>query len=105
MKTTKFPILIIDYSSEVPLYRATCINGFGNGVGQSKEEALEKCLSAMAGVLEVFNRVNITFDLMSKEEYMTQTNSLFVGLKSWQDSTCTWVELEHYEIMKKAKTQ
>lgn len=97
-----FAFLVVNVNTiENPVYKATCINGYGHGYGKDIKDASDNCTRQVANLMDICNQINLSIDLVSKETWMSQTNPETYGLTSWDSDAVFWVEIDIETIMKK----
>ena len=95
-----FTFMIINLNTiEHPIYKATCINGFGHGCGNSVDEAVDECRRQVANMVDICNKLHISNDMINKEQFMDKTESWIYGATSWENSSVQWIELEYDQLM------
>lgn len=98
---TRLAILIINlHTDEHPIYKATCINGYGSGYGNTVREALIDARRQIGNLLSICNKINMPLSLKSKSEFMSETNPFeYGGLSGWDSSAVQWTELDPEKLL------
>lgn len=95
-------LLVINlHTDEHPIYKATCINGYGSGYGNSIQEALIDAERQIGNLLSICNKVNIPLELKTKEQFMLETNPYsYGGLSDWNSSSVKWIEIDPEQLLR-----
>lgn len=102
MTITKFTFLVVNICDEIdPLYKATCISGYGHGYGKTVQEAIEQCRQHVSNIVDVCIEVNIPLELVSKEVFKQTADMKQFHIDDWDDNRIQWVEIDHKEINKR----
>ena len=99
MTIRKFIFIVVNLNYPIyPLYKATCINGYGQGYGVTVEDAIEVCRKQIVNMVEICTEVNITMELISKETFKQKANVEDYCVKSWDDVNVSWIEFDISEL-------
>ena len=94
-------LLVINlHTDEHPIYKATCINGYGSGYGNSIEEAVFDAKRQIGNLLSICNQINLPLELKSKEDFTLCANPEVYGLSDWNSSSVKWVEIDPEQLLR-----
>lgn len=101
MTTKNFTIAVYDISNcDYPIYKATCISGYGSGIGRSRESAIENCKTNLRTMVSICNEINLPLELITKTEFLSEPKSPEFIYSFWNHPSCEWMEIDYQDLMK-----